>query len=154
MQDAANLVVKKRNLKIRDRDLRLYRSKSNSTPSKRKNLSPAEQKNSPAKKFVAGSRTPANKVKTMSYQGLQASKSGEQKKVHTKKAEPVKFKSSTQKAQKPKERTGKRPSVAARKANALKGSVGGGSKQAGKKRKMEGRTPDSSHRNKKARKFR
>ncbi|CBI33864.3 unnamed protein product, partial [Vitis vinifera] len=82
-KDAANLVVKKRNLKLRDRDLRLYHAKpSSTTPSKRRNPTPAEADISPAKKLASGSRISlesSNRLKTksvISYQGLQASKSG------------------------------------------------------------------------------
>ncbi|KAA8525857.1 hypothetical protein F0562_007712 [Nyssa sinensis] len=52
---AANLVVKKHNLKLRDRDLRLYHARS--TPSKRENPL-ADTNNSSAKKFAVNSRTP------------------------------------------------------------------------------------------------
>ncbi|XP_059656838.1 nucleolar protein 12 [Cornus florida] len=158
-RDAANVVIKKRNLKLRDRDLRLSRAQSNATPSKRKSPSSAETNHSPAKKFAADSRTPNsnNKVKTkasISYQGVRASKSGVQKKVSTKIAEPSKLKSRIQKGDLPKERKIKRPSVAARKANVLKGGGGGASKEAGKKRKLGSQTPESARPNKKARKFR
>ncbi|KAK9274906.1 hypothetical protein L1049_022160 [Liquidambar formosana] len=157
-RDAANLVVKKRNLKLRDRDIRLSHARSDSTPSKRKNPSTAWTGNSPAKKLAFDSRSPSdsiNRAKTKpstSYQGLRASKSGVQKKVHTKITEPVKLKPKTQKAEKLKVRKTKRPAVAARKANAPKG--GGASNLAGKKRKLESQTPESSHRNKKAKKYR
>lgn len=154
MQGAANLVVKKRSLKLRDRELRLSHARSDVTPSKRKNQSPGGANNFPTKKLAVDSRTPyshnnVNTKASTSYQGLRGSKSGVQKKVPTKKiVEAVKFKSRTQKRDKREEGKGKRPSVAARKAKALK--VGGGSsKQTGKKRKMESRTPQSARFNKK-----
>lgn len=154
MQGAANLVVKKRSLKLRDRELRLSHARSDVTPSKRKNQSAGGANNFPTKKLAVDSRTPYshNNVHTKastSYQGLRGSKSGVQKKVPSKKiVEAVKFKSRTQKRDKREEGKGKRPSVAARKAKALK--VGGGSsKQTGKKRKMESRTPQSARFNKK-----
>lgn len=160
LQEAANLVLKKRNLKIRDRDLRLYHAKSNAntTPSsskKRENPNSSfDRYNSRSKKF-AGSSEGQNKMKTIassgSYQGLRASKSGIQKKVSTRISESMKVKPNTPKL---KERIGKRPAVAARRANAMNGNGSGGSKEAGKKRKPVGRTPESSHRNKKPRKFR
>lgn len=152
-KEAANLVVRKRNLKIRDRDLRLSHSKPNATPSKRSNLPPLGQNNSSATKFVANPRTPDSKAKTMSYQGLRASKSGVQKKAHTKKFEPLKFNSRSVKVQKPKERTEKRPAVAARKAKALKSASNGAKEAGGKKRKVESRTPSSTQKSKKARRF-
>ncbi|XP_058190349.1 nucleolar protein 12-like [Rhododendron vialii] len=151
---AANLVVKKRSLKLRDRELRLSHARSDVTPSKRKNQSPGGANNFPTKKLAGDSRTPyshnnVNTKASTSYQGLRGTKSGVQKKVPTKKiVEAVKFKSRTHKREKREEGKGKRPSVAARKAKALK--VGGGSsKQTGKKRKMESRTPQSARFNKK-----
>ncbi|PSR93554.1 Nucleolar protein [Actinidia chinensis var. chinensis] len=154
---AANLVAKKRSLKLRDRELRLCHAKSNLTPSKRGNPSPTERNYTPTKKLAVDSQTPDsnNKLKTKaasSYQGLKGSKSGVQKKVHPRLVEPMKFKSRTPNGENPKERNKKRPTVAARKANALK--VGGASKQTGNKRKLESRTPESARRNKKTKKFR
>lgn len=153
---AANLVVKKRSLRLRDRELRLSHARSDVTPSKRKSQSPGGANGFPSKKLAVDSRTPNsyNKVNTKastSYQGLRGSKSGVQKKVPTKRVvEAVKFKSKTQKVEK--RGDGKRPAVAARKAKALK--VGGGSsKQTGIKRKMESRTPKNAHFNKKTKKF-
>ncbi|KAK2994194.1 hypothetical protein RJ640_017814 [Escallonia rubra] len=148
-RDAANSVVKRRSLKIRDRELRL--SHSNSTPSKRKS---AENNVFPRKRLAVESRTPAsnNKVKekaAITYQGMRASKSGVQKKFHAKRTEQVKL-NQTQTVQKLKVRSDKRPTVAARKAKALKGNVGDG----GKKRKLESRTPESARRDRKSRKFR
>ncbi|KAF8379055.1 hypothetical protein HHK36_028482 [Tetracentron sinense] len=158
-RDAANLVVKKRNLKLRDRDLRLSHVKSDIMPSKKRNPSFARTDNSPSKRLAVGSNgTPSvgNKAKvktTLSYQGLRASKSGVQKKVvsRPKTGEPGKLKSMMDKGTKLKKRQSKRPAVLARKANALKG--GEAPRQPEKKRKLESRTPESSHRNKKARKL-
>lgn len=152
-QEAVNLVVRKRNLKIRDRDLRLSYSKPNTMPSKHTNPSPFDQKNSSAKNFGAKSTTPDSKAKTMSYQGLRASKSGVQKKVHTKKFDALKINSRSVQVQKPKERTEKRPSVAARKAKALRIASNGSKEAGGKKRKIENRTPGSSQKSKKPRRF-
>lgn len=155
-RDAANLVLRRRNIKIRDRELRLSHSKPNSTPSKRENSSSGERNNYPAKKLATGSRSPYSNGNSqpkanISYQGVRATKSGGQKKFSTKISEPARLKSMAQKLQKPKSRSGKRPSVAARRTNVVKGGDG---KQAGGKRKMESRTPESGGRNKKARKFR
>ncbi|KAJ9707204.1 hypothetical protein PVL29_002277 [Vitis rotundifolia] len=162
-KDAANLVVKKRNLKLRDRDLRLYHAKpSSTTPSKRRNPTPAEADISPAKKLATGSRISlesSSGLKTksiISYQGLQASKSGVPKKGRLQTKEAVKLKSKNQKENTLKEQQKKRPAVAARKAkiNAVKAAGGGGSKQTGKKRKLDSQTPEGGRRSKKAKKFR
>ncbi|KAL2545413.1 RNA-binding (RRM/RBD/RNP motif) family protein [Forsythia ovata] len=153
-RDATNSIVKKHKLKLRDRELRLSHAKSNSTPSKRKDFSLPETYNSPAKKFAVNSRNPGgnHKVKAkgnMSYQGMQASKSGTQKKVPARVSAPAKSKSgsSTEKPVK-----GKRPAVAARKLKAQRAA--NASKQVGTKRKLDNRTPDSAGQKKKARKFR
>ncbi|KAL3499958.1 hypothetical protein ACH5RR_039051 [Cinchona calisaya] len=140
-RDAANLVVRRRHLKLRDRDLRLYHAKAETTPSKRK--SPLPTKTPPAKKFEMNSKfsSPENKTNLKSaitYQGLRASKSGIQKKTYR----ATKFNANAEKVPMEKQRQQKRPAVAARKA-----------KQAGIKRKLEKQTPDSSHWKKKARKF-
>ncbi|KAK3182980.1 hypothetical protein Dsin_030266 [Dipteronia sinensis] len=158
-REAANLVVKKRNLKVRDRELRISRAENNSTPSKRANTSPASAFTLPAKKFAADSRTPASANRSnlrtaMSYQGLQASKSGTQKKIHSgSRIGPFTMKKSgTQKGMKLKLRQDKRPAVALRKEKA-RTQDGGVTKQAGSKRKLDTRTPESFQR-KKAKKFR
>ncbi|PIN06794.1 Splicing factor 3b, subunit 4 [Handroanthus impetiginosus] len=153
--DAANLVLKKHNLKIRDRELRLSHAKSNNTPSKRKNSSQPEITNTPAKKFSVASRTPdsGNKVRAkanVSYQGIRASKSGSQKKVHKKITTTTK--SVSQAATTEKLRTKKRPAVAARKEKARKAA--NTTQVAGTKRKLGNRTPETGGQKKKARKFR
>ncbi|CAL5429485.1 unnamed protein product [Camellia sinensis] len=148
---AANSVVKKGSLKLRDRALRLCHAKPNLTPSKRKNQSPRDINGSPTKKLAVDLRTPTKAAS--SYQGLRASKSGVQKKVHAKVIEPVKLQFRTQKGEKLKERTRKKPAVAARRANAMNGG-GDASKQVGKKRKLECQTPGSARLSKKIRKFR
>ena len=154
-QEAAISVVKKRNLKLRDRELRLFHSKPDSTPSKRKNSTPAEKSSSPAKKFrVSGSEGGNKRLFTntsTSYQGMRASKSGVQKKV-AKVGRPEMLNSKAKKATEG--RKDKRPSVAARKAKANTLKEIGVSKQAGTKRKMDSRTPDSAYGNKKAKKIR
>ncbi|KAJ7943844.1 RNA-binding protein 34 [Quillaja saponaria] len=147
-REAANLVVKKRNLKLRDRDLRLCFAKLDSTSSKKSNPSPARTAITPGKKSAMCSRSPSNsndrpRAKIdMSYQGLRANKAGAEKKFKT------------QKAENPNERKRKRPAVAARKTKAKFPKDGGPSKQAGMKRKLDSRTPESSQRPKKVKKFR
>ncbi|KAJ8633863.1 hypothetical protein MRB53_027199 [Persea americana] len=170
LQDAANLVVKKKKLKLRDRDLRLCHSRPDSTPSKRKNPMPSGHDSPSGKRLAVDSNdgTPnssKHKVRaaSLSYQGLRASKSGVQKKVsyRPRTEEHSKSESSRQGGLEPKLRNTKRPAVAARKAKEIrlaaegrKGkSEGGSARQMGKKRKLETRTPENSHRFKKARKF-
>lgn len=156
-REAANVVSRKRNLKLRDRELRVSHSKANSTPSKRKSLSTEDRFRSPAKKFAVDSATPGSssyKAKTksdLSYQGVRASKSGVQKKTQSRMSNRGKLKPKAQTSQKPNERIGKRPSVAARKAKALKAAASG-LKQIGTKRKLDSRTPDTAGRKKKFRK--
>ncbi|GKV10674.1 hypothetical protein SLEP1_g22004 [Rubroshorea leprosula] len=151
-REAANLVLKKRTLKLRDRELRLSHARPDSTPSKRKNLSNGETANSPAKKFVvdsrnsSGNKNKSNSKATMSYQGLRASKSDVNKKVHSKGNSSAKAKFTTSSGEKPKERKTKRPAVAARKAKANAGAL----KQVGAKRKLDNRTHESSAHKKKA----
>ncbi|RZC28014.1 RNA-binding protein 34-like [Glycine soja] len=161
-KEAAKFVVKKRNLKLRDRELRLCHAKADATPSKRPNPSsahapstPAKRPNpsahapsTPAKKFSVASRSPSssnnmsksNRKTNTSYQGLRATKSD----VHNK----------IQGGEKPKERKTKRPSVAARKAKANLVKESDLPKQAGMKRKVDSRTPDSTLRNRKVKKNR
>lgn len=163
-RDAANLVVKKKNLKLRDRDLRLYHARlDSSTPSKRKRELSAWQDKSPSKKLALDSNDkPANdskpkaKAASLSYQGLRASKSGIQKKVSTQQRIEVQKKSKPERVAgiEKKIRKTKRPSVAARKAKMAAAAGGGGAaRQTVKKRKLESRTPENFHNNKKARRF-
>lgn len=165
-KDAANSILTLRNLKLRDRKLRL--SRSSDTPLKRTNTSISERENYQAKKFSVYSRIPEKcgiKVRSkemLSYEGIRASKSGTQKKAapRTRTGDPVKSKSEHAKEQMSIKR--KRPAVAARKKEALKvagkteskGSVGGSKQPVGTKRKFGNQTPQSSGQNKKARKCR
>lgn len=170
-REAANFVCKTRNLKLRDRELRICHAKSStqsSTPTKRKSSFSDDSESSPAKKISAGSKTcsPANKfsgAKTpesrykvsargdTSYQGLRASKSSEKKKTPLwRAAPPASVRSGMKIGEKVKQRKDKRPSVAARKAKAIAMQSGGVSNQAGYKRKMDARTPQSSNKKKKA----
>ena len=148
MQEAANLVIKKRNLKLRDRELRASHDRQDPTPSKRRNSFAGETANLSNKKLATDSRTPDRNNK--SYQGLRASKSGIEKKVHAKRhGTTAKVRSKTQREK----RQGKRPVVALRKAKATALKDGGASGPARQKRKLDSRTPDTSNRKKKARKF-
>ncbi|KAJ1395645.1 RNA-binding domain superfamily [Sesbania bispinosa] len=134
-KEAANFVVKKRKLKLRDRELRICHAKADATPSKRPNpSSPAQAPSTPAKKPSVAPRSPSssnnrsNRKTNSSYQGLRATKSNTHKKI--------------QGGEKTTERKMKRPAVAARKAKANFLKEGGTPKQAGSKRKLDSRTPD------------
>ncbi|XP_028789151.1 nucleolar protein 12-like [Neltuma alba] len=149
-REAANFVVRKRNLKLRDRELRLCHARADATPSKRPNLSPPQASGTPAKKATMAARSPSsgnnrtNRKSNMSYQGLRANKTV----VHKK--------SKTHGGEQTTERKTKRPAVAARKTK-LKAKLlkeDGSSKHAGKKRKLDSRTPDSSVQSKKIKKNR
>lgn len=172
VQEAANSVVNRQKLELRDRTLRLFHAKPNltSTPLKKRNK-PTEADHSPAKKRAvdSGLGTPDSskrvtpKATVASYQGLRASKTGSQKKIHAKgngpkwpkyrKEKPVDHK--RKRPEKTAERKGKRPAVANRKAVAKASKNGvAAPKQAGLKRKSDSRTPESSHRNKRVKRFR
>ncbi|KAK6947403.1 RNA recognition motif domain [Dillenia turbinata] len=161
---AANMVIKKRNLKLQDRELRLSHARSDSTPSKRKNPSPTNAGGSPAKKLTPDTRSQNGnggvKMKgAASYQGLRASKSdipkkGKKKSIQSSKVRPMPEKQKKANLYEGNRQKGKRPAVAARKAKADALKNGGSSGQAGKKRRLEDRTPESAQRKKKARKFR
>lgn len=156
MQEAANMVVKKRNWKLRDRELRVSHARKDSTPSKRPNPSPAEAPTAPAKRLVMDPRTPksnnrANTKAPLSYQGKRAHKSDLQKSDHPKSSRPGHLNSKNQR-EKSKERMRKRPAVAARRAKETVRKDGGSSRQAGIKRKLDSQTPESFQQRKKFKK--
>ncbi|OWM64158.1 RNA-binding protein 34 [Punica granatum] len=159
-REAANLVVKKRSLKLRDRQLRLFHARPDSTPSKRSNPSPAEGANSPSKKMALDSNTP-NKPKKpskadLSYEGLHGKKASSALKKPWKKSIGVvkSGKGSAKRGSAGKERTSKRPAVAARKAKAnAMNEIGSPLNRTDKKRKLESRTPDSFQQKRKVKKF-
>ncbi|KAD5508367.1 hypothetical protein R6Q59_031040 [Mikania micrantha] len=149
-REAANTVVRKHKLKIRDRELRLsHAAKANtSSLSKRKGSSSSfssDNYNS-SKKVVVGGST--------SYQGIRATKSGGQKKYATRAVKSGQTESRNEKAVKRKVRSEKRPAVAARKAAANASRTGGDGGGRGMKRKPESSKPQGGSRNKKPRKFR
>jgi nucleolar protein 12 len=150
-QEAANGVVRKRSLKIRDRLLRLTHAKAaDATPKKadagKTRGGPRQTTPStPGSNSREGSdRNKRKEPPSLSYQGLKSTKSGV-----VKKAKVIRRPSNQGKQQgRPSEtgqsessRKSKRPAVAARKA-----------KQLTKKRKLDGLTPENTHRSKKARK--
>lgn len=146
-QEAANTVVRKHKLNIRDRELRLSHAmttSSNITPSKRKESSTPDIYNSSKKAAVSGST---------SYQGIRATKSGGQKKFATRLAKSSSTESGSENVVKRKVRLDKRPAVAARKAASNASRTGGdGGGRGSMKRKPESRTPISNSRKKKSRK--
>lgn len=175
-REAANSVVDNQKLELHGRKLRLFHAKPNlaSTPLKKRNRPHMEADRTPAKKNAgdSGLGTPDSskgvtpKAAVASYQGLRASKSGSQKKIHTKGSSTKWLKSHSNSKEKPidhkrkrpektSERKAKRPAVANRKA-AVKATKNGiaAPKQAGVKRKSDSRTPGSSHRNKRVKRFR
>ncbi|MFS7914568.1 putative RNA recognition motif domain, nucleotide-binding alpha-beta plait domain superfamily [Helianthus anomalus] len=143
-REAANTVVRKHKLKIRDRELRLSHAlkASASTPSKHKESSSTNSYSSAKKAAVGGNA---------SYQGIRATKSGGQKKFATRITKPGRTESRSETVVKRKVRSEKRPAVAARKAAAVASKTGGDSGGGGVKRKAK---PESNNRNKKPRKFR
>ncbi|XP_057521049.1 nucleolar protein 12 [Amaranthus tricolor] len=162
-REAANFLCRKHNIKLRDRELRICHAKSSTqstTPSKRKRTpSQGDSESSPAKKLSTPESSSRYKVSAggnTSYQGIRASKSGEKKKtpqrrMGTPATSTPKSSGTKRSGNKIKERTEKRPAVAARKAKE-KMQSGGVPKHAGNKRKMNVRTPQSSSNNKKFKK--
>ncbi|XP_042024196.1 RNA-binding protein 34-like [Salvia splendens] len=145
--DAANMALKRRNLWVRSRELRLSHVKPADSSLKRMNTS--EPQSNSAKKF----RTPDGGYKApakanVSYQGLHASKSGGQKKVRTK-VNTISAKSKPQPAREKSSGTKKRPAVAARKEKALRAA--NASNVAGTKRKLGNPGARSGGQKKKAR---
>ncbi|KAJ4829390.1 hypothetical protein Tsubulata_014533 [Turnera subulata] len=152
--EAAKLVVRKRFLKIRDRELRLSHAKPDSTPSKRRNPFGADTEKTPTKKKAGDSRTPERsggpiRKADMSYQGLRANKSAVKKKVNP--TTPKRYGVAKPNGIK---REGKRPAVAKRKEKTKAVKDGGAPMQGGKKRKLDSRSPGSSNRKKQAKRFR
>ncbi|CAL9075554.1 unnamed protein product [Musa acuminata var. zebrina] len=148
-RDAANSVAKRRDLKVRDRMLRVCHAKSaDATPSKSSSVGPKRQFPGKTHGVANGGTSSAGendkakvKAASLSYQGVRSSKSGVMKKSNLRpqvsnQGNNKRGGGSDQMAPK-----AKRPAVAARKA-----------KQLLKKRKLEAGTPLNTHVNKKARK--
>ncbi|KAG0449847.1 hypothetical protein HPP92_027064 [Vanilla planifolia] len=148
-REVANSVCKLRNLKIRDRDLRVCHAKAEVTPAKRKEV--------PSRDFPVGKRLATASVDTpshhgeraskaaassLSYQGLRSSKQGFVKKTAIRPRPSAHIHSGSARTSRngPKVRTNKRPAVAARKA-----------KQLLMKRKQMADSPENARLNKKAR---
>ncbi|XP_072959242.1 uncharacterized protein [Typha angustifolia] len=154
-REAANTIIRKRDLMIRDRVLRLSHAKPSDavTPTKRK--SAGSNRDFPEKKRALtsgnGSSRENDKFKlkaaSLSYQGLKSSKTGVLKKARKRPQssnngnkdgnhERENVRTPNQKV-----RNSKRPKVAARKA-----------KQLSMKRKQDNATPENTHRHKRPRK--
>ncbi|KAM7258925.1 hypothetical protein ACFE04_014666 [Oxalis oulophora] len=152
-KEAANLATRKR-LKLRDRDLRVSQAKESATPSKRKAPQNDEGKYTSPSKKTTRDWTPASydstpKTASISYQGLRGNKS---KNNAQRNLRPTSNYNAQKNEGTTKVQLTKRPSVTARRGEAQ--NEASGSKYAGAKRKMGSRTPESSHRHKKVKKFR
>ncbi|CAL4920187.1 unnamed protein product [Urochloa decumbens] len=149
-REAANATVRKQDMKIRNRSLRLTHAKSvDTTPKKtmearkKRHVPKRKEVSTPGSKSHEGSDKAKRKASALSYQGLRSSKSGVVKKV---KVNQRPTPSNQGKQSKTNEtgasaRKGKRPAVAARKA-----------KELAKKRKLDASTPENTHRSKRPRK--
>ncbi|WVZ61332.1 hypothetical protein U9M48_011230 [Paspalum notatum var. saurae] len=147
-REAANSIVRKKDMKIRDRDLRLTHAKPiDATPKKtveaqKTRRAPKHQEMStPGSKSNESSDKAKRKASALSYQGLRSSKSGVVKKVKVNQRPSSQGKKIKTNETEASARKSKRPAVAARKA-----------KQLAKKRKLDGTTPENTHRSKKPRK--
>jgi len=148
VQEAANAIARKRDMKIRDRSLRLTHAKQvDTTPKKmsearkKKRVPIHKEVSTPGSKSNEGSDKAKRKASALSYQGLRSSKSGVVKKVKVNQRPSNQGKQSKTNETGASARKGKRPAVAARKA-----------KQLAKKRKLDASTPENTHRGKKPRK--
>ncbi|KAF8708823.1 hypothetical protein HU200_030213 [Digitaria exilis] len=148
--EAANAIVRKKDMKIRDRSLRLTHTKpiDTTTPKKttearkRTRVPKHKEASTPGSKSNEGSDKVKRKASALSYQGLRSSKSGVVKKakvIQRPSSNPGKQSKTNETGASA--RKGKRPAVAARKA-----------KQLAKKRKLDGPTPENTHKSKKPRK--
>uniref|UniRef100_A0A0A9D0P9 RRM domain-containing protein n=1 Tax=Arundo donax TaxID=35708 RepID=A0A0A9D0P9_ARUDO len=147
-REAANSVVRKRDIKIRDRILRLSHVKSvDATPKKTTDGGKAKrgpkfkEVSMPGSKSHEGGDKAKRKASDLSYQGLRSSKSGVVKKAKVNQRPSNEGKQGKTNESGPSARKGKRPAVAARKA-----------KQLAKKRKLDASTPENTHRSKKPKK--
>ncbi|KAJ4809836.1 Nucleolar protein 12 [Rhynchospora pubera] len=149
-REDANTIVRRRDLKIRERFLRVSHAKSSdavtkSSPNPRENKT--FSKNNQASKTFSKNKftspTPRTKgASSLSYQGIRASKSGGPPKKTAIRTTPNRtHKRSNAGSAGDENAKKKRPAVAARKA-----------KQLLKKRKLEASTPENTHKNKKLKK--
>ncbi|XP_020588675.1 nucleolar protein 12-like [Phalaenopsis equestris] len=147
-REAANNVCKRRDLKIRDRNLRVCHAKPDATPS--------EVKETPSKDFSHGRPAPASSStpsakdnkrnradnSSASYEGLRSSKTGVAKKSSIRPSQSnstIDNGSKNSSWNEQQHRKTKRPAVAAKKAKQLQ------------KRKQSDGTPESSRQNKRVR---
>ncbi|KAL9256672.1 Nucleolar protein 12-like protein [Drosera capensis] len=157
-REAANMFARRKNLKLRDRELRVSHAKAAAAPpTKRKYSALGETENTPSNRSTMTWKFPENDYKKQkskvdtSYQGLRASKSGSEKKAPSSMMRPMNTHSGAGTRERMKQRRDKRPAVAARKAKALRAG-GGKSNQGDRKRKMDSRTPQSLQQKKKLKK--
>lgn len=149
-RDAANQVCRRRDLKIRDRNLRVCHVKSDVAPSNKVKV--AATRTFPSRNPSSGSgATPSARgenrkrkaTSSLSYEGTRSSKKGAVNKTFSRHFQSDKNNGgssrSTWNERKPQVK--KRPAVAARKEKQLN------------KRKLAGGTPENTHRDKKARKL-
>ncbi|RRT60433.1 hypothetical protein BHE74_00008296 [Ensete ventricosum] len=147
-QDAANFVAKRRDLKVRDRILRVSHAKSaDATPSKSPSVGPKRQFPGKTHAVANGGTSSVGendkskaKAAYLSYQGVRSSKSGVMKKSNLRPQVSNQGNSKRGGDSEQMARKAKRPAVAARKAKLVK------------KRKLEAGTPLNTRVNKKARK--
>ncbi|KAJ1292649.1 hypothetical protein BS78_01G006100 [Paspalum vaginatum] len=147
-REAANSIVRKKDMKVRDRDLRLTHAKPiDATPKKTvearkmRRVPKRQEISTPGSKSNESSDKAKRKASALSYQGLRSSKSGVVKKVKVNQRPSSQGKQIKTNETEASARKSKRPAVAARKA-----------KQLAKKRKLDGTTPENTHRSKKPRK--
>ncbi|TVU44216.1 hypothetical protein EJB05_03652, partial [Eragrostis curvula] len=147
-REAANSIARKRDMKIRDRILRLSHAKPvDTTPKKTadagklKRGPKLKEVSTPGSKSSESSDKAKRKAQDLSYQGLRSSKSGVVKKTKVNQRPASEGKQGKNNDAGPSARKDKRPAVAARKAKLL-----------AKKRKLEASTPENSHKSKKPRK--
>ncbi|KAK8944926.1 hypothetical protein KSP39_PZI008594 [Platanthera zijinensis] len=149
-RDAANQVCRRRDLKIRDRNLRVCHVKSDVVPSNKVKVAPT--RSFPSRSPVSGSgATPSGRGEnwkrkvsaSVSYEGTRSSKKGAVNKTFSQRFPSGKSNSgfSSSSWSERKAHVKKRPAVAARKDKQLK------------KRKQADFTPENTQRNKKARKL-
>ncbi|KAF3337550.1 RNA-binding protein 34 [Carex littledalei] len=143
-REDANTIVRRRDLKIRDRSLRVSHAKSaEAVPKKNLNPNPNPKANKAFSrdKFRSPTPTTMKGASSLSYQGTRSSKSGGPPKKTAMRTPPSGAHKRKSVASTSDEDAKKRPAVAARKA-----------KQLLKKRKSDASTPENTHKNKRPKK--
>ncbi|XP_078170200.1 RNA-binding (RRM/RBD/RNP motifs) family protein [Carex rostrata] len=144
-REDANTIVRRRDLEIRDRSLRVSHAKSaDAVPKKNLNMNrnPKANKTFSRDKFRSPTPTTMKGASSLSYQGTRSSKSGGPPKKTAMRTPPSgTHKRKSVASTSDEDAKKKRPAVAARKA-----------KQLLKKRKSEASTPENTHKNKRPKK--